>query len=126
MLGAALRPGIEIVTEAVDFDRVVRDANLVITGEGRIDSQTIHGKTPIGVARIAKRYGIPVIGLAGSLSSDVGVVHAHGIDAVFSVLYRICSLSDALAEAAANIHQAARNIAAVYQINMDERPYFSH
>jgi glycerate kinase len=119
VLGAALRPGIEIVTEAVDLDATLRDADLVITGEGRTDSQSIHGKTPIGVARVAMRHGVPVICVAGSLSADVGVVHQYGIDAVFSVLYRICSLEDALAEAAVNIRMAARNIAAVFKIGTD-------
>lgn len=111
-LKGKLRPGIDIITEAVDLDAVVRDADVVITGEGRIDSQTIHGKTPIGVARIAKRHGKPVIGIAGSLTADVGIVHEHGLDAVFSVLYRIDTLENALANAAANIRMTARNIAA--------------
>ncbi len=68
----------------------------MITGEGRIDSQTIHGKVPVGVAKVAKRFNKPVIGIAGSLTADVGVMHDHGIDAVFSVIYTICSLEDAL------------------------------
>ncbi|BBQ82497.1 TPA: glycerate kinase [Kluyvera ascorbata] len=114
--GAQLRPGIDIVTEALHLDALLADADLVITGEGRIDSQTIHGKVPVGVARVAKRHRIPVIGIAGSLTADVGVVHQHGLDAVFSVLYRICSLDDALAEAGANVRMAARNIAAVIKI----------
>ena len=115
-LGARLRPGVEIVTEAVGLERAVVDADLVITGEGRIDSQTIYGKTPIGVARIAKRHGVPVIGLAGCLSADASVVCAHGIDAVFSVLYRPCSVDEALREAAANVEMAARNIAATLKL----------
>lgn len=114
--GAKLRPGIDIVTEALHLDALVADANLVITGEGRMDSQTIHGKVPVGVARVAKRYHIPVIGIAGSLTADVGVVHQHGIDAVFSVLYRICSLDDALTHAGENVRMAARNIAAVMRL----------
>ncbi|MEZ2586821.1 glycerate kinase [Kluyvera intermedia] len=114
--GAKLRPGIDIVTEALHLDTLVADANLVITGEGRMDSQTIHGKVPVGVARVAKRYHIPVIGIAGSLTADVGVVHQHGIDAVFSVLYRVCSLDDALAHAGENVRMAARNIAAVMKM----------
>ena len=114
--GAKLRPGIDIVTEALYLDTLVADANLVITGEGRMDSQTIHGKVPVGVARVAKRYHIPVIGIAGSLTADVGVVHQHGIDAVFSVLYRVCSLDDALAHAGENVRMAARNIAAVMKM----------
>lgn len=114
--GAKLRPGIDIVTEALHLDALVADANLVITGEGRMDSQTIHGKVPVGVARVARRYHIPVIGIAGSLTADVGVMHQHGIDAVFSVLYRICSLDDALAHAGENVRMAARNIAAVMKV----------
>lgn len=109
---ATLRPGIEIVTDALGLDALVQDATLVITGEGRIDSQTIHGKVPVGVARIAKRYNKPVIGIAGSLTHDVGVVHQHGLDAVFSVIYRICSLDEALQEAADNVRMTARNVAA--------------
>jgi len=114
--GATLRQGIEIVTDALRLDEQVADADIVITGEGRIDSQTIHGKVPVGVAKVAKRYNKPVIGIAGSLTADVGVVHQHGIDAVFSVLYSICSLEDALGNAQANLRMSARNIAAVLKI----------
>ncbi|UGS43771.1 glycerate kinase [Pseudocitrobacter corydidari] len=114
--GAELRPGIEIVTDALHLDKLVADADLVITGEGRIDSQTIHGKVPVGVARVAKRYNVPVIAIGGSLTPDVGVVHEHGLDAVFSVLYRICTLEDALRDAEENLFMAARNIAAVLRM----------
>jgi glycerate kinase len=100
----------------VDLDTQVRDADLVITGEGRIDFQTVHGKTPIGVARVAKRHGKAVIGIAGSLGADVGVVHAHGIDAVFSVLGKPCTLDEALRDAAANVELTARNVAAVLRL----------
>lgn len=114
--GAHLRQGIEIVTDALHLDEQVADADLVITGEGRIDSQTIHGKVPVGVAKVAKRFNKPVIGIAGSLTADVGVVHDHGIDAVFSVIYTICSLEDALENAGENVRMAARNIAAVLKV----------
>ncbi len=113
---AELRRGIEIVTEALGLDDLVKDATLVITGEGRIDSQTIHGKVPIGVAKVAKRYNKPVIGIAGSLTADVGVVHQHGIDAVFSVIYSICTLEEALDNAAQNVRMTARNIAAALKV----------
>lgn len=116
--GATLKPGIEIVTAAVDLDAHVRDADLVITGEGRIDFQTVHGKTPIGVARIAGRHGKPVIGIAGSLGANVGVVHDHGIDAVFSVLSTPCTLDEALRDAAANVELTARNVAAVLRLGL--------
>ncbi|WP_034946730.1 glycerate kinase [Erwinia oleae] len=113
---AELRRGIEIVTEALGLDELVKDASLVITGEGRIDSQTIHGKVPIGVAKVAKRYGVPVIGIAGSLTDDVAVVHQHGLDAVFSVIYSICTLEEALENAGENVRMTARNIAASLSI----------
>jgi glycerate kinase len=124
--GATLKPGIEIVTAAVDLDGQVRDADLVITGEGRIDAQTVHGKTPIGVARVARRHGKPVIGVAGSLGTDVGVVHAHGIDAVFSVLNRPCTLDEALREAGANVELGARNIAATLRLGAGLGPLARH
>ncbi|MGG7979530.1 glycerate kinase [Klebsiella aerogenes] len=114
--GANLRPGIEIVTDALGLADLVADADLVITGEGRIDSQTIHGKVPVGVAKVAKCYNVPVIGIAGSLTADVGVVHQHGLDAVFSVLYSVCTLDEALANAAANVRMTARNVAAVLKM----------
>ncbi|MEE7531211.1 glycerate kinase [Klebsiella huaxiensis] len=114
--GAKLRPGIEIVTDALHLADIVADADLVITGEGRIDSQTIHGKVPVGVARVAKRYNLPVIGIAGSLTADVGVVHDHGLDAVFSVIYSICTLDEALENAAENVRMTARNVAAVLKM----------
>ncbi|HBT3205472.1 TPA: glycerate kinase [Klebsiella aerogenes] len=114
--GANLRPGIEIVTDALGLADLVADADLVITGEGRIDSQTIHGKVPVGVAKVAKRFNVPVIGIAGSLTADVGVVHQHGLDAVFSVLYSVCTLDEALANAAANVRMTARNVAAVLEM----------
>ncbi|PSV02226.1 glycerate kinase [Photobacterium leiognathi subsp. mandapamensis] len=116
LFNAQLRPGIEIVMDAVNLADALKDADLVITGEGRIDSQTIHGKTPIGVARAAKRFNKPVIGIAGSLSYDCNVVHEHGIDAVFSVVPRSVSLAEALAEAAINVELTARNVAAIYAL----------
>ncbi len=115
-LNAELRSGIEIVTEAVELEKAIMDADLVITGEGRIDSQSIKGKVPVGVARLAKRHNKPVIGIAGSLSSDVAVVYEHGIDCVFSVLNKVCSLDETLNDAAANVRLTARNIAATLRL----------
>jgi glycerate kinase len=111
-LGATLRPGVEIVMEAVNLEAAVRSADLVVTGEGRMDSQTVYGKTPVGVARVAKRYNKPVIGIAGSLAQDVAVVHEHGIDAVFSILHRICTMEEAVRDTAENLRRVSRNIAA--------------
>ena len=116
-----LRPGCEIIAKAVCLDEAVRDADLVITGEGRIDQQTIFGKTPFGVASVAKRYGKPVIGIAGSLGVNAHVVHAHGIDAITSVLSSICNLQQALAEAEHNVRSTARNVAALLAMGQQLR-----
>jgi len=117
-LGAELRSGIEIVTQALNLEEHIHDCTLVVTGEGRIDSQSIHGKVPVGVAQVAKKYHKPVIGIAGSLTRDVGVVHQHGIDAVFSVLTSIVTLEEAFRGAFDNIYQASRNIAATVRVGM--------
>ncbi|GAA4871681.1 glycerate kinase [Ferrimonas pelagia] len=111
LLGAQLRPGIDIVMDAVGLSEAVRGADLVITGEGRIDSQTIHGKTPHGVARIAKQQGKAVIAIAGCMSTDYAVVHQHGIDAVFAVVPRAVCLEEALRDAQFNVENTARNVA---------------
>lgn len=117
-LGAGLRSGVEIVTEALNLEQHIHDCSLVVTGEGRMDSQSIHGKVPVGVAAVAKKYRKPVIGIAGSLSSDVAIVHQHGIDAVFSVLSSIGTLEEALNNAFDNIYRASRAIAATVAIGM--------
>jgi glycerate kinase len=115
-LDGRLRPGSEIVTEAVGLDRAVQDADLVITGEGRIDSQTVNGKTPVGVARVAQRHGKPVIGVGGCLAVDASAVHSHGIDAIFSTVRKACTVREALDAAAFNLRSAARNIAATLKL----------
>ena len=116
MLNAELRPGIEIVIESLGLAQAVRDADLVITGEGRLDSQSIHGKTPIGVARVAKQFQRPVVAIAGSLTPDYQIVHEHGIDAAFSVIDRIVTLQEALEDAERNLRVTARNVAALWRL----------
>ena len=117
-LGAELKSGIEIVTQALNLEEHIHDCTLVVTGEGRIDSQSIHGKVPVGVANVAKKYHKPVIGIGGSLTRDVEVVHQYGIDAVFSVLTSISTLEEAFRGAFDNIYRASRNIAATLAIGM--------
>ena len=111
-LEGRLKPGIEIVLDAVGLDAAVRDADLVVTGEGRIDGQTVHGKTPMGVANVARRHGKPVVAIGGSLAVDADAVHAHGIEVVVAAVARPCSVAEALAAGADNLRRAARNLAA--------------
>lgn len=115
-LSSRMKRGIDIVIEATGLSRIVEDANLVITGEGKIDGQTIFGKTPIGVARAAKKYGIPVVGIAGMVADDSEIVHDHGIDAVFSIVPGVISLADAFKHAEVFLEKTAMNIAAVFKM----------
>ncbi|KON83818.1 glycerate kinase [Rossellomorea marisflavi] len=117
-LKAELNRGIDIVLKAVNFSDKVKDASLVITGEGRIDGQTIYGKTPIGVAKSAKVYGIPVIGIAGSLTEDSTVVYEHGIDALFSIVPGIIDLNEAFSQAPRLLERASRNMASVLKMGI--------
>ncbi|EHL79371.1 glycerate kinase [Bacillus smithii] len=110
-LDAELKRGVEIVLEAVQFQERVKDASLVITGEGRIDGQTVSGKTPIGVAKAAKQYGIPVIGIAGLLSEDSDIVLKHGIDALYSIVPGIIPWEKAVQNAEFYLQQTSRHIA---------------
>ena len=95
-LGAQLRSGIDIVIDASGLEKHLKDTDIVITGEGKIDRQTIYGKTPIGVARTAKKYGIPVIAFAGNIGSDSHVVYDNGIDALMSIISYPMSLDTAM------------------------------
>ena len=76
---------VEVVAELVGLAELVEGADLVITGEGRFDAQTLRGKTPFGVARIAREHGVPVIVIAGTLGEDYQDLYAHGIDAAFAL-----------------------------------------
>jgi len=93
-LDAELKPGIEIIIEIVKLEQAIKDADLVITGEGKIDSQTIYGKAPIGVAKIAKKYNIPVIAVAAIIGDDADIVHQHGIDNLIKVSEPPMSLTE--------------------------------
>jgi glycerate kinase len=118
-LSTRFRPGIEIVMETVGLQEKVAGASLVITGEGRIDSQTLHGKAPVGVARIAKAAGCKVIAIAGCLSTDSQVVHQHGFDAVFSITPGPMDLQEALLTGAENLTSFSTNLAIALAMKLD-------
>ncbi|OEF25865.1 glycerate kinase family protein [Vibrio rumoiensis] len=112
---ATLKPGIQIVLETLAIDRHLEGADLVFTGEGRIDWQSAHGKTPVGVAQAAKAFNLPVIALAGGLGDNYQAVYEHGIDAVFAATPRPFDLSTAFEEAGVNMANLAENVARVWQ-----------
>lgn len=115
-LSSEMTRGIEIVIEATGLSRIIEDADLVITGEGKIDGQTIFGKTPIGVAKEAKEYGVPVVGIAGIIADDSDIVYEHGLDAVFSIVPGVITLEDAFKRAEEYVEKTAANIAAVFKM----------
>ncbi len=95
-LGAKLRPGVELVLEAAQLEERLRGADLVITGEGRLDRQSAFGKAPVGVARLAKRLGIPVIAIVGALGEGAEKVLDEGIEAYYSIIPAPMSLEEAM------------------------------
>jgi len=93
---AQLQPGIDIVLDVVKLAEKAAGAELIITGEGKIDSQTAFGKAPIGALRIGQQLGIPVIAIGGSVASDASQLNEHGLAALFSCLTEPMSLSEAM------------------------------
>ncbi|GLR06956.1 glycerate kinase [Vibrio hyugaensis] len=115
-LSARLKPGIEIVLDTVKLAEHVADADIVFTGEGRIDHQTVHGKTPMGVAKVAKQFDLPVVALAGCKGDNFQAVYECGIDAVFVCVPCAMSLPEALKEADVNLANLAENVARLWQL----------
>lgn len=109
---AVLKSGIQIILEEINLEAAIKNADIVVTGEGRLDSQTVMGKAPIGVAKLAKKYGKKVIAFSGCVTEDAEICNEHGIDAFFPVLRGVTSLEEALDPA-----NAYRNLkAAAYQV----------
>lgn len=108
-LNARLERGIDIVTKANNLAEKMQNADLVITGEGRIDFQTAFGKTPFGVAQIAKQRRIPVIAIAGSLGEEYQGLYVKGFNGIFSIIDSPMTLDDAFTNAAVLIENAAEN-----------------
>ncbi len=98
-LKAKVIPGIDVVIQTSGLVDNLKDADLVFTAEGKIDSQTAYGKVPTGVAKKAKEFGLPVIAIAGEVADDCRVVYQHGIDAVLSIAPGPISLGQSMAEA---------------------------
>ena len=91
-----LKPGIDIITEKIELENEINGSDYVITGEGRIDFQSAMGKTPSGVAKLAKKYGIPVIAIGGSVDDEIGNIYDCGITAAFSIIDSPMTLGEAM------------------------------
>jgi glycerate kinase len=108
-LDAVFRPGVEVVAELGGLARAMQGATLAFTGEGRMDEQTLHGKTPAGVARIARQAGVPVVALAGSLGPGYDKLYEAGITAAYSLASGPMTLAQACAQAAELLADRARD-----------------
>lgn len=117
-LGARLSSGIELIIDKVGLADKIRDADLVITGEGRMDAQSAMGKLPVGVAAVAKAQGKPVIALAGSVLPGAQQLHGEGIDAIFPILRKPVTLAEAMdkTNAAENMRAAAREVLSLVKL----------
>lgn len=105
--GAALTPGIELILDAVGLEEELSGADVVVTGEGRLDFQTAMGKAPVGVARLAKKYNAKVIAFAGSVTKEATACNKEGIDAFFPILRSVCTLAEAMDPVAARNNMTA-------------------
>ena len=105
--GAALTPGIELILDAVGLEEELSGADVVVTGEGRLDFQTAMGKAPVGVAKLAKKYNEKVIAFAGSVTKEATACNKEGIDAFFPILRGVCTLAEAMDPVAARNNMTA-------------------
>ena len=116
-LDVKLKSGIEMVIEYANLEEKVRDADMVWTGEGSIDFQTQYGKTPLGVAMIAKKYNKPVIALAGRVGNDIDVLYDKGIDTIFGIMRGVTSIEEALVKGPENVEKTSENIIRLLNIS---------
>lgn len=117
-LDAKLERGGDLLVEMLGLEEQIKEADLVITGEGGINHQTIFGKTPVAVSKIAKKYDIPVIAIAGSLSKGYETVYEEGIQAVFSIIPELSSLDELLENGYQNLKKTAANVASVIRMQL--------
>ena len=104
---AVLESGIRIVLEETALEDYIKDADIVVTGEGRLDGQTAMGKAPVGVARLAKKYGKPVVAFSGCVTPDAAQCNGQGIDAFFPILRSVVTLQEAMEPENAKANMAA-------------------
>jgi len=110
---AKIRSGIDAVLDALSFDEHLGEADLVVTGEGRMDAQTAKGKAPVGIARRAARYGVPVAAIVGSCADDIEAVHEAGIDIVLSCVMAPSTLEECIEKTPDALSRAGRRLARI-------------
>lgn len=117
-MSGELKSGVELVIKETNLEESVKDADIVITGEGRLDGQSYMGKAPVGVAMLAKKYDKPVIAFAGGVTEDAVKCNEYGIDAFFPILRTPCSLDEAMDNAYINLKNTAEQVFRMIKIIM--------
>ncbi|MDD2956096.1 MAG: glycerate kinase [Oscillospiraceae bacterium] len=116
---ANIQSGVDTILDALEFEKHLQDADLVITGEGRIDSQSVNGKVPIGVARRSKAVrDIPVIAVVGDIGADAQVVYQYGIDAIMGSVSRVMTLPEVLQNASQSLEECVERMMRLIRIGM--------
>lgn len=118
--GAKLQPGIETVLDTVGFDRLLEGADLVFSGEGRLDAQSVRGKVVAGVARRAKAAGVPLVALVGQIGQGFEPMYELGLSAVFSINRAAQPLAESAPHAAENLRLTAENVLRLWQAAQSE------
>lgn len=109
-LDAELRPGIDLIMDTLQLETQIANADLVCTGEGKIDTQTLYGKTVLGVAKLAKKHGVPVIALAGKVEDDMDAIYEQGVTAMFSIVDQPMEVEEAIQKAGILVQKRMRSI----------------
>ncbi|WP_422447296.1 glycerate kinase [Thermoanaerobacterium sp. DL9XJH110] len=118
-LNAELKRGIDIIIDVTQFEKYIKDASLLITGEGRIDKQILNGKTIYGISKIAKKHGIPVVAIVGSIHDDAYELFDEGIiDGIECIIEKPMSLEEAFKKADIFVERAAERVMRIILINM--------
>jgi glycerate kinase len=117
--GAKMKPGIETVMDSVGMDERLEGCDIVITGEGKIDGQSVFGKVPVGVAQRAKKYGVPVLAIVGGIGDGAEAVYDHGVDSIMSSVNNAMPLSEAIANGDALLEEAAERAMRIVKIGME-------
>jgi len=109
-LDATLTPGIALITELLHLEKHIKEAQLVVTGEGKIDIQTLHGKTIMGIASLAKKHSIPVLVFTGSIGHGISEIYDQGVTAIFSIVSEPMSLETAIKNASELLKTSVTNV----------------
>ena len=118
---STIQPGIEKVLDIANIDNHLQDADLVITGEGKIDGQSKYGKVPVGVAKRALKYDVPIIAIVGSVGNGASEVYAYGIDLITDIINKPMTLDEAMENVEALLEDAAENVARILKMKLKQK-----